>query len=575
MLFREYFPDLTASRHRYRFLGLSLIALLFAMHPDASIALRTLCIFLHFALILIWQPLWHSTTSLSGRTAAMLVACISGLVLWPGWLIITVWLLIIMGLLGGEHAETRINRIAQGTAMSCLFIILLLIVVPLLFEVPLGSDILDTFAFYAALCLAFLQILLPTTTPKLSLQQIDYLRALSITFFALLLASGSVLWMYRSQVIYTEALFQALIFIALLIIVVNWLWVSQSGHSIIQTLWNRYLLNLGTPFERYLIFLSESAQRHTQPDEFLRTALENLLSLDWVTGISWSDETRQISLGDSTEFGTRVGSESIETVVYSEKDVGPAFVLHIQLLVHLIEHFYFALQREAELETHLRMEAIHQTGSRLTHDIKNLLQSMHYLAAVVQASTPAQAEESLRLLQRQFPELRQRMQQTLEKLKKPAEITSEEVSATEWWQQLKSRYATAEVSFHDCNDSEFDIPRELFDNVAENLLENARYKQKLDRDIVIDAKLRVAPEGLAFCVSDSGQPIDKDIEANLFTASVPSRQGLGIGLFQSAQLAEKHGYQLKIAQNDDHGVSIELSKNSFAAGNSPAQKTAN
>ncbi|MEM7206619.1 MAG: HAMP domain-containing sensor histidine kinase [Pseudomonadota bacterium] len=560
MSIQNVFPNLFHPRNRARFLGLSLIALLFALHKETSSALGTICIFLHFSLALIWQPLWHSTTPLSARSAAVLVACISGLLLWPGWLIITVWLVIIIGLLGGESAGTRRNQLPQLIAMSSLFITLLLIVVPLLLNVTLGNTLLEAIAFGAAFVLAGVLIFIPVRQSPRVNHQIDYLRAISITFLALLLASGSALWMYRAQILYSEALFQTMISIAILIIVANWLWSSQSGHSMIQTLWNRYLLNLGTPFEQYLIFLSESAQRHTTPQTFLDAALQKLLSLDWVTGVSWWDNATRIELGEPSLFKTQVSGSDSEVTIYSQNDVGPSFVLHIQLLVHLIEHFYSALQREAQLETHLRMEAIHETGSRLTHDIKNLLQSMHYLAAVVEASKPEQAQESLKLLQKQFPELRQRMQATLEKMKKPGEFDSGMISSVQWWKAIRSRYDDPSITFTTHEAVEGSIPKDLFDNVAENLLTNARYKQQSDRSIVIDAQFMSSADSTRFSVHDTGPPIPEETARRLFRESVHSDQGLGVGLYQSAQLAQRHGYELSVFQNDESGVGIELNK---------------
>ncbi len=560
MQLNSLFPNIVDPRHRFRFFGLSLAALLLALHPETSPALRTFCIFTHFALILIWQPLWHGATALSTHTAAMLVAILSGLILWPGWLIITVWLLIIIGLLGGEHGGTKINRMAQGLAMCCLFITLLLNVVPLLFEVRLGGRLLQLFAFYSALTLAVILIVLPATSNKHPVQQIDYLRALSITFLALLLSSGTMLWMYRADIDYTEALFQTLLLIAVLIIVINWLWVSQSGHSIIQTVWNQYLLNLGTPFEKFLIFLSVAARKQTSPDNFLNAALANLLSLNWVTGITWSAPDQHVEHGKSSGHKTVISSGDVTATVYSRNEVGPAFVLHIQLLVHLVEHFYFALLHEAELETHLRLEAIHHTGARLTHDIKNLLQSMHYLTAVVEAATPEQAEESLQLLQRQFPELRQRMQLTLEKLNAPSETLEAQASAFEWWEQLNIRYAGTNIVFTNTASKETSIPTELFNNVAENLLENARYKQKMNKRVSIEARLYEIDNQLQFTVIDTGDPIDSETAKDLFRVNVSSKQGLGVGLYQSEQLANKHGYHLVIASNDARGVAIELRK---------------
>jgi nitrogen-specific signal transduction histidine kinase len=249
--------------------------------------------------------------------------------------------------------------------------------------------------------------------------------------------------------------------------------------------------------------------------------------------------------------------------IFSQRDVGPAFVLHINLLAQLIEHFYRALERERQLETAMRMEAIHQTGSRLTHDIKNLLQSMEYLAAVVQAAGPDQAQESLALLQKQFPELRNRLQLTLEKLKAPEQKpdAARGISALDWWAKLRKRYADGRITFEDELDGDAEIPKELFDNVAENLLENASFKQVINRDISITARLEIDAGRAMLEVHDSGEKVPPEIARGLFREAVSSKQGLGVGLYQSHRLAQTQGYALGLISNRDGDVGFLLEPN--------------
>ena len=42
------------------------------------------------------------------------------------------------------------------------------------------------------------------------------------------------------------------------------------------------------------------------------------------------------------------------------------------MLIHLIGHFYGAKHRELELANSAHLQAIYETGARVTHDIKNL-----------------------------------------------------------------------------------------------------------------------------------------------------------------------------------------------------------
>ncbi len=545
-------------QHRHRLLGLSLLALHLAALPGADAALRTTSLFFHFALFLVWQPFWRGT-EIRTRTALILLVSVSGLLIWPGSLILTMWLLLLIGLLGGEYIPSRQAGRIQWLAVGALFLILLLGVVPQLFQAQIATPLLAEVARYAAGALAVLLMLLPGGGQ--ADEHVDYLRSLSITLMALLLSMGSALWMYVAQIDYTLALFQTLLFVAGFILAVNWVWANRSGHSILQTLWNRYLLNLGTPFEDFLRNLSAHAGSARKPEEFLRQALDELLKLNWVIGLSCADRAADIELavGDAGGVDLAVREGEFEIVFYTDRHVGISFELHLQLLVRLIGHFYRALQRERQLETAMRMEAIHQTGSRLTHDIKNLLQSMEYLAAVVQAAGPEQAEDSLALLQRQFPELRNRLQLTLEKLKSPEqEHDVRTVSAADWWAQLKQRYAAGRIRFEEHIDGDAEVPKELFDSVAENLLENASFKRVVDRNIEISARLEIDAGRASLEVHDSGEAVPAEIIRGLFREAVSSKQGLGVGLYQSHRLAQLHGYDLGLVANRDGDVGFLL-----------------
>ena len=84
------------------------------------------------------------------------------------------------------------------------------------------------------------------------------------------------------------------------------------------------------------------------------------------------------------------------------------------------------------------MHAIYETGSRLTHDVKNLLQSLRSLCAAVESSDEADAPALRRLLQRQLPQVAQRLQTTLDKLGRGAEAAQSTDSAGHWWRELQA-----------------------------------------------------------------------------------------------------------------------------------------
>jgi C4-dicarboxylate-specific signal transduction histidine kinase len=59
-------------------------------------------------------------------------------------------------------------------------------------------------------------------------------------------------------------------------------------------------------------------------------------------------------------------------------------------------------------------------------------------------------------------------------------------------------------------------------------------------------------------VSDTGEPLPEDIAANLFKRALPSQQGLGVGLYQAFNLAQKAQLSLRLAVNQPGEVRFEF-----------------
>lgn len=547
--------------NRHRLLGFSLLFLHLTIIIDTSSALRTVLISLHFALFLSWQPVWHGTTKVSTRSTLLIIVAITGFILWPGHLILTLWSLIILGIIGGTDPVNRSSRLAQWLASGWLIIILLLQLVPNLFSVSIINPLLTNAPPYIAVLFATCLILLPAKSEPAMAMVIDYLRSVFITLTVLILCLGSIIWTYISNLEYTLALFNTLLITAGFILSINWLWINQSGHTIAQTLWNRYVMNLGTPFETFLFELSASARACTDdPEGFLSEALDELCALEWIVGISAITDTgTALNRGDTSAFPTHIQEGELTLTVYTYHPLGPAFVLHTQLLCHLIAHFYQGLQREAEFAAHLKVEAIHQTGARLTHDIKNILQSMHYLTAVLEQNNNSDPEAAMSLLKRQFPILRKRLQMTLQKLEKPADdINHDSIPSSVWWNTMLTRYSSDQFHFENNLEQEYQIPTELFDSALENFLENARYKRTIEQAIQISVLLCENGGLLQLSVRDTGKKIPEEIAEKLFKYPVNSQQGLGIGLYQIAKLAERHQYHVSLTENRINGVTIQL-----------------
>jgi len=231
----------------------------------------------------------------------------------------------------------------------------------------------------------------------------------------------------------------------------------------------------------------------------------------------------------------------------------------------MVGHFYEAKRREQAQRQSAYTQAIYETGARLTHDVKNLLQSLRSLCAAVDGSSAEQAQGLQALMQRQLPQITQRLNATLEKLRSPQPADATRVDAAVWWDGLIQRYAGRSIQFKmEGPVRDLKLPAELFDSVADNLIENAINKSAAGSRLQVRVTLSAARGG-TLNVWDNGAAIAKSIENQLFEAPVPSQSGLGVGLYHSAKQAAQHGYRLALAANQPGTVCFVLTREGEAA----------
>jgi len=212
------------------------------------------------------------------------------------------------------------------------------------------------------------------------------------------------------------------------------------------------------------------------------------------------------------------------------------------------------------------LQAVHETGARLTHDVKNLLQSLNALCFAAEREGDEISPQFHALLRRQLPVISQRLQQTLDKLRQPVPQERQEVPATRWWSEVERQFQHDRVRFFAIGMREEGVlPAGLFNSALENLIENALRKQATLPSLAVSVTLDMT-DGVVLSVCDTGAPIPPAIAKDLFRAPVPSESGLGIGLYQVARQAEWYGYRLQVAANDPGQVCIRLEKQGRAAG---------
>jgi signal transduction histidine kinase len=321
---------------------------------------------------------------------------------------------------------------------------------------------------------------------------------------------------------------------------------------------SRYLLSVGLPFERWMHSLANLADREANPEKFLIMAVHEISSLPWVAGVSWWVAGSERKVGSVSKFPAEFSYDDLNMVLYSKWELSPALLLHVKLLIRLLAEFYTAKQREKQERQNAYTQAVYETGARLTHDVKNLLQSLKSLCVAAETSDANDAEALRALIQRQLPQIAQRLQWTMDKLQIPQTTETREVPAPDWWSNLKQRYVGEPVEFKEMEIAASAlVPVELFDSIADNLLQNALQKSKLEPGLRISASFSCALKPkLSIC--DEGVPLSESVARQLFKGPVPSQTGLGIGLYQAWRQADEQGYRLRLVSNQIGKVCFEL-----------------
>lgn len=527
----------------------------------------------HFGLFLLWQPVWRGETEIDYKQALIVLAAAVLLVGWPKWWLMAVWLAVLFGLIGGSipRLTERRQRVVSVFAALYLLSSLLMWVVPHLINGQTIPPVLEIVVRYglAVLPFAILLVRLPPERPQTPVG-VDLIYSLLFFLLVVSLVLGSFVVHEASEGDYVTALAQTLLGIGGLLVGLSWLWYPHAGFAGIGYLLSSYLMTLGLPFERWVQRLAELAQEEAQPQRFLTLAVQHMLDMPWVRGVEWQSRDARGECGTHTLHATAVSSGDLKLTVHTRWPVSPAVLLHLKLLAQMVGHFHEAKQREQAQRQSAYAHAIYETGARLTHDVKNLLQSLKSLCAAAATTTPDQAGALQRLVARQLPQITQRLNITLDKLSAPQQTPPKVARASEWWESLTHRYGGRRVQFSlDGEPGDLEVPGELFDSVADNLIDNALQKDAGTGGVRVRVVFSTHPVALTVC--DEGSPIAAGIAAQLFEGPVASLTGFGVGLYQSSRLAQQYGYVLSLAANEPGRVCFTLATDS-GAGARPVQQ---
>lgn len=555
---------LPLSRYQHLVLFAVLLGLLLAAWETPGSLLGRVLWVADVGLFLLWQPI----VSPERRLSPLQIGIVFGLVLvfasqlsWNG---LAAWTAFLCALVGGKVVLARNRRLGWFYLLAFGFLCFALFawISPLaVSDSSLGlryaSD--QWIPWVAVGMLVLLLALLPHGVDEGPAAVYDFL----ISFVILLVISVVLMRTHTLVVVdhlsHIEAVVQALLSFGLLLLLLSWAWNPRLGFSGFGALASRYLLRLGFPFEEWLGRLTELSDREPEPYRFLEYAAASFLELPWVSGGNWTVPGQSGRFGHEEGFLVELHSGDIELRLFASYRWTAALIWQVNLLLRLVMELYRTKQRDRLLQKMQYVQAVHETGSRVTHDVKNLLQSLDSICFALETVDSDCADELAELMRRQLPAVTQRLRSTLGKLSGNAGEVENRVDLAMWWDEFQQRYQGQDIVFATLSSIGGQrIVQLVFDNVADNLLGNALQKRISEPSLKISVELEAVGDAVTLRVSDDGEPFSPVVETLLFHSPVPSANGLGIGLYHAAELSKRVGYVLKLIENRPGSVRLAL-----------------
>ncbi len=516
----------------------------------------------HLGVVLLWQPFLRAEQQVSPVQGFILSLVAFAVMMQLDWWLLAFWVVVLAGLVGGKvyQQHARWQRRCYLLVLVYLLALLAIVILP---EIAPRREVVPEVRAAAEFFLPIIFVLIVLIPSEQDVpeqaQMIDFFYSVFLMLLLGVVILGSFALMTVRQTGYLEALTYTIFMTAGAVLLVGLAWNPRGGFGGLNVFFVRYLFSIGLPVERWLHILAELAQLEPRPDRFLVEALSALRRLPSVAGVRWRAGESHGEQGEVTASSLEFQNSALSLTVYSRFRMSPALHWHLHLLGQLLGEFYIAKLREEQLRQQSYLQAVHETGARMTHDIKNLLQSLSVLCSVAADERNRDSRELQALVRRQLPAITQRLAATLEKLQRPQDESESFVGAQAWWEALIRQYKSERVDFAlKAIRPGARLPRSLFDSVADNLLRNALAKRSAEPAVRIEVALAVDAEA-TLRVKDSGAAVPEELAKRLLRGPVDSPAGgLGIGLFQAARQAESAGYALTLETNRDGEVGFVL-----------------
>ena len=185
----------------------------------------------------------------------------------------------------------------------------------------------------------------PLTGPQREPFPVDFIRGITFALMTALLAVFSVLITLRLGIDYPLALVTTLIALGLLLLFLSWITTPGTAGIGLLAVWEKSVLNIGTPFEAWLGNIANLARQRARADDFLEAAIDELADIPWISAVEWHTEHDGGIEGTRTGNHLTVETDSLRITLHTERSFSSALLIHCRLLIQVLGHFYVAKQR--------------------------------------------------------------------------------------------------------------------------------------------------------------------------------------------------------------------------------------
>ncbi|MFV2033088.1 MAG: sensor histidine kinase [Gammaproteobacteria bacterium] len=517
--------------------------------------------FILYGLFLLWQPLWDK----DARVRRLPVAVGIGLF----FLTLTFFSpnealvffgLILSGLFGSRLLSQTEFRSFDLLALVIITLEMAVGLIPDTFaQIELPTEFAEYMQTIILIPILFFFFAPNPSQSKPGRSQVDLMHGLLASTLIFIVLLGGIVINLLYGVDYLDGLLLTVFIVSTLTIGISWFWNPGVGYSGIGVLWNRYAMTIGGPFETWINTLTTLIEeRFLTPNEYLEAACDHLVENAWLNGLQWNFDNYHFLSGEKEGMLlTHTVAKGTSVDLYFKANPGTALEHHTILLIRMAYQFYLAKLNQEKIRAQEHIATIHHTGARLTHDIRNILQSIKTSLDILDMDQDQDREKHHRLLQTNLLQISARLENTLGKLRVPKLNTQIVLyDCDQWMNKLEEQYKTnPKIVFHQDIEHNVAVPIDLFDSVVENLINNATRKSSAKR---IDIRLLSHANITMLSVCDDGSVVKESIEENLFKQPVSSGAGMGIGLYQSSIMAHAFNFELELSENEPGKVCFVL-----------------